>query len=112
MRMCVSMYVCVCERVSLCVWVCLCVSMYAQVCVSMYVCLRVSLYARVCVCVCVGAGEAGDHYIQKLQWPLEDLKSLWALFPMFAPTPFSPEASSSQAIDQGEQAQELHSGLL
>ena len=77
-----------------------------------HVCVSESELVCTCVCVCVGAGEAGDHYIQKLQWPPEDLKSLWALFPMFAPTPFSPEASSSQAIDQGEQAQELHSGLL
>ena len=43
------------------------------------------MYARVCVCVCVGVGEAGDHHIQKLRRPQEDLKPLYGSVPRICP---------------------------
>ena len=70
--------------------------MYARVCVcvSEHVC-TVCVFVSVCVCVCVcvygGLGEAGDHHIQKLWRPLEDLKPLCGSVPCICPHALLPK---------------------
>ena len=48
----VSLCVCQCVCVSLCVYVCHCVCVSVYVCHCVYVCVCVCVYVCVCVCVC------------------------------------------------------------
>ncbi len=67
MRMCVSVYVCMCVCVPLCICLCMCVCMHVCMCVCVcvyvykYVCMRVCVYVCMCVCMCVCVQESETH---------------------------------------------------
>ena len=82
------MHGCVCVSEYVCTGVCMSEHVCTGVCVSEHVCTGVC----VCVCVCGGLGEAGDHHIQKLWRPLEDLKPLCGSIPRICPHALLPKS--------------------
>jgi len=70
--MCVSLYVHVCMSLSVCLSVCAYINVFLYICVCLYVSLCVYVCVCVCVCVCVSQIINVNIYVLKIKvWGMD-----------------------------------------